>query len=183
MNSIYYWLNINNQMIKIVEFKDFLKYFPEIELPITLTDETIFDFSNNNKILPQELIDKFIFPHLEKREQEFIEIIPCFKIAKTNDISALVFWEGGLMSYEYKMITFNKKGEYISGKVLSGTISDGKIIQKSVATIESDRMIYIVAGEAGLDENKYEASSSRAFNMELLASGEIIFSLDDKKMK
>jgi len=164
---------------KNLEFSDFLEYFPEIELPVTLTDETIYDFSKNNPILPAELSDKFLSPYLGSKDEAFREFIPCFKIPDTTNFHALVFWEGGLLTYEYNLICFDNKGNFIQGKVLAGTIADKDSIKKSVATIDPDWMIYIVAGESGKDEFEYEASKSRAFNMELLANGEIIFSLDD----
>lgn len=162
-----------------LEFKDFLEYFPEIELPVTLTDETVLDFSKNNKILPIEFISKFISPYQEQSDPEFFEIIPCLRIPDTNDFHAFIFWQGGLMTYEYKLVTFDKNGKFINGKVIAGTISDGSTIQKSVATIDPEWLIYIVAGTSSTNETEYEASKSKAFNMEMLPNGEIIFSLDD----
>ena len=162
-----------------LEFKDFLDYFPEIELPVILTDETVHDFSKNNKILPIEFISEFISPYQEEYDPEFFEIIPCLRIPGTHDFIALVFWQGGLMSYEYKLVTFDNKGKFINGKVIAGTISDGSTIQKSVATIDPEWLIYIVAGTSTTNESEYEASKSKAFNMEMLPNGEIIFSLDD----
>jgi hypothetical protein len=162
-----------------LEFKDFLSYFPEVELPVTLTDESVYIFSKNNKILPQELIDEFISPRLDHKDPEFREIIPCFIIPKTPEFFALVFWDGGLLTYEYNLVTFDKAGNFISGKVIAGTISNGKTIHRSVATIDPEWMIYIVAGEAKADDIEYNAESSKAFGMEILANGEIIFSLDD----
>ena len=83
------------------------------------------------------------------------------------------------MNYEYNLITFDNRCNFISGKVIAGTVSNGRTVQKSVATIDPDWMIFIVAGETGPEDNRYEAGTSRAFNMELQANGEIIFSLDD----
>ena len=161
------------------KFFDFVEFFPLIELPVTLTDESVHHFSKTNKILPEIYSEKFIFPYLEQKDAEYREIIPCFRIPDTHDFFGLIFWEGGLMSYHYNLVTFDKSGNFISGKVIAGTDSNGEVIQNTVATIDPEWMIHIVTGKTKSDELSYNAESSKAFTMELLADGEIIFSLDE----
>ena len=151
---------------------------PEIEMPVTLTEESSLEFSNYNKPLPTEFIQKFFLPH-ENGYDDLTEIIPCFKIAHTDDFYALVYWKAGLLTYEYKLITFSKVGEFIDGKVIAGTITNGETIIRTVATIDPDFIIHTVSGEQSVHSRSNLNTESKAFAMEILATGEIIFSLNE----
>jgi len=48
------------------------------------------------------------------------------------------------------------------------------VLVQSVATIEEDWIIYVVSGKTSARATSYDASSSKSFNLELLATGEII---------
>ena len=78
------------------------------------------------------------------------------------------------MNYQYVLTTFDKKGKLIDKSVIAGTYSDGKSLTKSVATIEEDWIIYIVSGQTAANASTYDPSTSNTFNLELLATGEII---------
>lgn len=160
-----------------INFLDFLDKFPEIDLPITLTDETQLDFSRVNDPIPEVMIPAFI-SNIEGCEQdEFTEFVPCFKIPQTLDFHAIVFWKASLMNYQYILATYNKKGQLLDKAVIAGTYSDGDMLVQSVATIEDDWIIYIVSGKtSSTAQNKYDASASQTFNLEILATGEIITS-------
>ena len=115
-----------------------------------------------------------IHQFIDDQEDEFTEYIACLRIAKTHDFHAVIYWKAALMNYQYVLATYDKRGKLIDKSVIAGTYSDGKSLTKSVATIEDDWLIYIVSGQTAADDPSYDASTSNAFNLELLATGEII---------
>ena len=155
-----------------ISFDHFLEKFPEIELPITLSDDSAIEFSKSNDPLPAQMIQQFI----DVEEDEFTEYIACVRIPKTHDFHAVIYWKAALMNYQYVLATYDKKGKLLDKAVIAGTYSDGNMLTKSVATIEEDWIIYIVSGQAAADTSFYDPSTSNAFNLELLATGEIITS-------
>ncbi len=165
---------MDKKKIKKPDFDSFIAVFPELELPITLTDESHMHFSASNKPLPQAHVHEFIFKIEQSDFDEFTEFVPCFRIPKTYDFHAIIYWRAGLMDYEYTLATFTKKGQLIDKRVIAGTkVHDGLLV-RSVATIEEDWLIYVVIGSTDVEEKETNASNSRSFNMELLATGEII---------
>lgn len=157
-------------------FKDFLSKFPEITLPVTLTEESHHDFSRTNDPLPAAMIEQYIM-HIETTEvDEFTEYIPCFRIPETPGFHSIVYWKASLMTYEYVMVTFNKDGLSIDKRVIAGTIVEGEQLHRTVATIEDDWIIYCVRGVAPVNEPTYDPSTSESIHLELLATGEIILS-------
>ncbi|MFT7449736.1 MAG: hypothetical protein ACI9VN_000444, partial [Patescibacteria group bacterium] len=57
-----------------------------------------------------------------------------------------------------------------------GTKVDGNQLQRTVATIEDDWIIYCVRGVTAADNPIYDSTTSESLHLELLATGEIIFS-------
>ncbi len=158
-----------------IKFSHFLEKFPEVELPVTLSDESHLDFSRMNDPIPQGLVEAFLLPLEEQRVDEFTEFIACFRLANTDDFHSIVYWRAGLMNYQYTLATFTKKGEFIDKQVIAGTFSDGDTLTKSIATIDEDWEILIVSGQSAAAQNKkYDASTSTAHNLELLPDGNII---------
>lgn len=166
-------MNINSKKTK-VNFDHFLKKFPEIELPITLNDEIHREFSQNNDPLNSTIIRQFIHPMEESVPDELTEFIACFRLPQTYEFHAIVYWKAGLMNYQYTMATFTKKGEFIDKRVIGGTFSDGKLLTQSIATIDEDWIITIASGQNTVGQSGYNASSSTAYQLELLPEGKII---------
>jgi len=163
-----------NVSIKIPTFGDFLSKFPEVTLPVTLTEESHIEFSRRNPPLSQSMIHEYIHKIEQFDFDEFTEFIPCIKIPKTDGFHAIIYWRAGLMDYEYTLATFTLKGQFIDKKVIGGTkVKDGVLV-RSVATIEDDWLIYIVLGSSDPNTENFTAINSRSFNMELLATGEIV---------
>jgi len=160
------------------DFKAFGTFFPEIELPITITEDSAIEFSKYNKPLAQALIESVIIPVEGDNIDEYTEFTPCFQLPPTDDYLAFVYWKGQLLVYEFILVTYDKKGNLISRKVISGTrVENDKVIQ-SVCNIDEDLIIHIIVG--GQTKNsQYEAQSSQAMSMEILSSGDIIFSLQE----
>ena len=156
------------------DFAQFLEKFPEIELPITLNDEAQYIFSRRNDPLPVEMIDHFLAPIEESAADPLTEFVACFRIPETYEFHAIVYWMAGLMDYKYVLATFTKKGVLIAKRAISGTFSDGKLLTKSIATIDEDWIIYVVSGQSDVEQLDYDASSSTAYQLELLPDGKII---------
>lgn len=158
-----------------VTFFDFLEKFPVLKLPVTLSPDVEIEFSRNNKPLSPVMVSKLIAAIEGDQPDEFTEFVPCFQIHKTDGFHAIVYWKAGLMNYQYILATLDPKGTLIDKRVIAGTYSDGETLVQSVATIEDDWIIYIISGQSHTDKTEtYDASTSKAFNLELLASGEII---------
>ena len=166
-------------MTRSQSFKEFLDCVSSEKLPITFSDEDIIYFSSHNKTLKEESIRRFLKQTESIDDDEYTEYIPCCKIPDTQDIHAIVYWKGQLMSYEYLLATFDKNGVLLSRKVIAGLKSDGQSIKRSIATIDEDWIIHIMAGEQSAQESLYDADKSRNFTMELMLNGEIIFSLQE----
>jgi hypothetical protein len=153
-----------------------LHYFPETSLPVLVSEDHLSEYEAESDPFPQAFIDEILLDW-EKEADEFTEFIPCFKLPKEEKFSAVVYWKGGLLRYDFILVTLDKNGEMISKKSIANTIVNDLIIRKSVASIEPDLIINIIAGQT-LDGEEYDASMSKAFAMEILPSGEIIFAMD-----
>jgi hypothetical protein len=161
-----------------LNFGHFLEKFPEIELPITLTEESARTFSQTNSPLSDHLIREYILPIETEEVDDLTEFIACTRIPKTENFFAVIYWKAGLLNYQYVLATFSKTGVPIDRRVIAGTYSDGETLVQSVATIEEDWIIYVVSGKTSANATSYDASSSKSFNLELLLTGEIINSDD-----
>ncbi len=164
-------------MTRSQSFSAFLEYFSEEKLPITLTEENVTYFSNRNPPIPQELIRRFIAQNTTE-DDEYTEYIACCKIPKTDKIHALIYWKVGLLSYEYVLVTYNKNGVIIDRKVVAGTKLDGNRIIHSVATIDENWIVNVVVGQQKESEKLYDPAGSKNVSLELMANGEITFTLD-----
>jgi len=153
-----------------------LHYFPEMELPIIVSDDYLSEYESNADPFPQVFIDEVLLDW-EKEADEFTEFIPCFRLPKEEKFNSVVYWKGALLRYDFILVTLDKNGDLINKKSIASTIVNDNVIKKSVASIEPDLIINIIAGQT-LDGEEYDASMSKAFAMEILPSGEIIFALD-----
>lgn len=161
-----------------VSLETLFEYFPEVELPITFSEDLVNTADSVNKVLPAKVIEQFIVPWENSEIDEFTEFVPVLKLKGPEEFHALVYWKGGLMQYEYILVTLDKSGELIARRPIASTLSDGKTVKKSVAQIDEDLIIHIMAG-ANLANEEYDPNNSQAFNMEILFTGDIIFSLGD----
>jgi len=167
------------EKIELVDFNHFLEKFPEVELPVTLGEDTHLDFSRENSPLPIPMIAQHIMKAESGDMDEFMEFIPCFKIPETFEMHAIVYWKAGLMDYQYVLATFTKKGQLIDRRVIGGIYSDGQNITQSVVTIDTDWLIYIATGQSDAADNLgYDPSTSKTIELELLADGRIINEID-----
>lgn len=160
-------------------FDSLLGYFPEITLPVTLTDESVDIINASNDPLPASLTAEFIQVWEGGEEaDEFTEYMPCFRFKPHKDITAMVYWKAGLMRYEFIMVTLSDKNVLLTRKPICGTIVEGDIIKKSVARIDEEGIIHIAAGAHHAD-TEFLAQQSQPFSMEIMANGEIAFMAGD----
>ena len=154
-------------------FERFLAFFPIAKLPLSLTEEQARIFSQENKPLPERLILEHIQPY-ERDYDELTEYVPCFRIGNVKDFHAIVYWRGGLMNYQYIMLTYEKGGKLIDRRVLAGTFSDGVVITRSIARLDDDMSITIMSGQMSEKENLYKAANSTTIDLEILPNGKVI---------
>lgn len=155
-----------------------LAFFPPIDLPITLTEDLVATFSKENDALPASIIEDILL-QWEEVEDEYVEFVPCFRIDGQEHFTGIVYWRAGLLRYEFILVTFDKDGQLITRKPLSTVIAEGDVVKKSIAQIDSDLIIHIMAGQTSDSELNYDPSNSQAFNMEIMPTGEVEFSLGD----
>ena len=157
-----------------VSFDHFLEKFPEVDLPVILTEDAYSEFSRKNDPLPQLMISQYLIHPDEVISEEYDEYIPCFRLKGTEKFHAIVYWKAGLMDYQYVLITYDLKGAVIDRSIIAGTKVIGESLVRSVATVDEDWIIYVVAGVAQAESNTFDPSSSKSFHLELLSTGKII---------
>ena len=162
------------------ELEHLLSFFPNLDPPITISEEVIVSFSAKNKPIPQALIDTF-FTRWDQFD-EYTELVPCFSLKTHRDHFAIVYWKGSLMTYEYILLTLDMQGQSISRKVIAGTISNGQTVKKSVATIDEDLCVYSVVGETLATKKNYSAPNSKGFKFEILPDGNIRSSQEENNL-
>ena len=158
--------------VKKVSFHTYLKKFPPVELPVTLGSDTHLDFSRSNKPLDPLEIEDYIMP-LEQEVDEFTEFIPCFCLPDTDTFIAIVYFKAGLMDYQYRIVSYDKKGAVISNEVIAGVFSNGTMIARSVATIDPSWTIHIVSGQGKADASAYDPMESTSKELEIFKDGMI----------
>lgn len=154
-----------------------LHYFAETELPIMVSEDYLSEFERINDPFPQAFIDEII-QEWEIEIDDYTEFIPCFKLPKQEKFQGVVYWKGGVLKYDFILVTLNLDGELINKKAISSTIVENNLIKKSIASIEKDLIINIIAGQS-IDGSEYDANESKAFAMEILPDGQIIFNLEE----
>lgn len=154
-----------------------LHYFPLTELPVLVSEDHLPEYEAESDPFPQSFIEQYLYLW-EGIADEFTEFVPCFRLPSEEKFESVVYWKGGLLRYDFILVTLDKNGNLINKKSIASTIVQDNIIKKSVASIEPDLIINIIAGQS-LDGEEYDASISKSFAMEILPSGEIIFSFDE----
>jgi hypothetical protein len=173
----------SNQWLK------FYDYFPEIELPVTLSEEYSSVFTKYNRPLPEELINSYILEQKlffgdeqtdgpDTNSDELVEYVPCFHLPDQKEFFAVVYWKADLLKYEYIIHTFDKKGKSIARQIIASTTSDGNKIRQIVATIDQDLEIYVIGGDASGD-NTYDPEKSKAFSLEITPDGQFIHHFEE----
>ena len=165
-----------------IKFNHFLEKFPIVDLPVTLTSESVRHFSQLNEPLPALMIQQYLLPFdSEIPDEELTEFVPCLQIPGTVGFKAVIYWKAELLKYDYIMITFTDKGEFIDKKVIAGTKVEDEALALVVATIDEDWIIHVVGGVSAATEINYDPSQSQSFQLELLPTGQIIQSISTEE--
>ncbi len=158
----------------IPTFTDFLGRFPLIELPTTLGEESHHIFSSENDPIPIQIIDTFILPIENEESNPLTEYIACFQLPMPQGFHAIVYWKAELLNYQYKLVTFDTKGNKVDERVIAGTTYLDDELTQSVAIIKEDLQIYVVSGQSQIELEEYKASSSTANRFQLSTNGKIV---------
>ena len=155
------------------KFKDFLERFPELQLPLTLRDDSHHDFEQN-KPLSDEMIASYITRYEIGQVDDFTEYVACFsfpKVAK-QPYQVVVYWKAALMQYDYVLATYSLDGNMIDKKAIAGTKVVGNAVKHTLATIDEKNTIFIAEGEVteGVD---YDPNSTKTKRFEVLENGRI----------
>ena len=162
-------------------FEHFLNYFPEVPLPITLSEDLHHTFDKHNIPLPSLLVENYLNVIDSGHIDEFTEYIPCFRLMNDEEFISIVYWKASLLAYEYHIVNFTPKGEIIAHKVIGGLQSggDGKIRLK-VSTIDEDFVISVAEGVKEEREELYDPASTIHYHFEVLDNGIILDSRENK---
>lgn len=156
-----------------ISIQQLLVKFPEIELPVILSEEEHHTFSAKNDPIPEALISHYLIAPGDSVD-EFTEFVACFSLPDTENFHAIVFWRAGLLTYEYILQTFSKKGQTIDRRIIGGTKVHGNITALTVATIEEGGSIIIAGGVAQNNDEVYDATTTESIHLELLPNGQIV---------
>ena len=174
-NKHRYQLSIIKYSLQIMtkKFDIFVQKFPEIELPITLRDDSHHDFEQNPP-LSDVMIADFISRYEATVVDEFTEYLACFRLPKEpkQEYQALIYWKAGLLQYDYVIATYSKDGNMIDKKAIAGTKAIGAAVQHTLATIDEKLAIFVAEGAATEGED-YDPNSTKARRFEILPNGRI----------
>jgi hypothetical protein len=152
-----------------VNFTNYLGRFPEIELPVTLRDDSNHDFEANPP-LQDEMIEQYITRYEAVEMDDFTEYMACFQLPKNEKFQALVYWKAGLMNYDFVIATYGKDGNMIDKKAIAGIKVVGQDIARSIATINDDLSINIAEG-IEINGGDFNADTTKARRFQILDNG------------
>jgi hypothetical protein len=152
-----------------VNFTNYLGRFPEIELPVTLRDDSNHDFEANPP-LQDEMIEQYITRYEAVEVDDFTEYMACFQLPPSAKFQAIVYWKAGLLNYDFVIATHGKDGNMIDKKAIAGIKVVGQDIVRSIATIDSDLAINIAEGME-INGGDFNADATKTRRFQILESG------------
>lgn len=162
------------------EFEQVKSYFPNVSLPITLSEESIKDISKTNKPIDGKslavIMEQWVIEY-----DEFTEIVPCLSLPSTEKYHPFIYWKAGLLTHEYVLVTLDHHYRVINQKVIAGIASKDDKVLRSVATIEEDLTIHVMVGVQ--QHQQYNPMQSTAYYMELTPDGEITLQQEEEPLE
>jgi hypothetical protein len=152
-----------------VNFTNYLGRFPEIELPVTLRDDSNHDFEANPP-LQDEMIEQYITRYEAVEVDDFTEYMACFQLPASAKFQAIVYWKAGLLNYDFVVATHGKDGNMIDKKAIAGIKVVGQDILRSIATIDPDLAINIAEGME-INGGDFNADATKTRRFQILESG------------
>lgn len=158
-----------------ITFANFLKFFPMVGLPYSITSDTQRIISIENDPLSAAWMFDFVLGPNEEVD-EYTEYMPCFSLP-THDFFALVYWEAGLEGSTYYLVTYSKTGVMIDKAKIAGTKYAENGLYQMVCTISPNWLFSCAEGR--LDEKGHTALVSPTekhiyLDLQLTNDGEII---------
>jgi len=160
---------------KKISFANFLSRFPEIDLPVTLTDEIEREIATRHDPIPPAMVEEFLgkfFP--AEFVDEFTEFVPCFRLKETEKFHAVVVWVAELTKKQFYLITFNDKAEALQSKIIGGMVIVGDKILRTAAHIDQDWLIHTVSGIEQTGDRTDEYRETISTVIELHSGGTIV---------
>jgi hypothetical protein len=152
-----------------INFTNYLDRFPEMDLPITLRDDSNHDFEANPP-LQAEMIEQYITRYEATEMDEFTEYLACFQLPASPKFQAIVYWKAGLLNYDFVIATHGKDGNMIDKKAIAGIRVVGQDILRSIATIDGDLAINIAEGME-INGGDFNADATKTRRFQILESG------------
>jgi len=73
-------------------FQYFLEQFPDLELPLTFSEDTVRTISRETPPLPPALIAEFLLPIEPGMADELTEFVACMRLPQNKDYVGIVYW-------------------------------------------------------------------------------------------
>ncbi|MCO6484879.1 MAG: hypothetical protein J5I41_03790 [Saprospiraceae bacterium] len=133
------------------DWRDFLQYFPEVSLPVSLTASSAMAFARDNPPLPA-LWSAFTVERWEEGETDaYTEFQPGFSF-RIGRNTGIVYWKASLLHYAYILVILSAKGEVLDRLELAETRSEEGLLFQGAAVIEEDGSICMVESSRDPDE-------------------------------
>ena len=153
-----------------IKLAHFLEKFPEVELPVILSEDTHLDFSKENDPLSDAMIEQFIGRYEAVEMDDLTEYIACFRIPDTKGFEAIVYWRAALLQYDYVLATYNPLGIMIDKRSIAGTKVKDNAIVRTIATIDEKHHILIAEG-AETHSGGFDANATKSSMLEIEEDG------------
>lgn len=150
-----------------------LRYFPPVDLPVTLTFTSHEAFSRDHKPLPEMLTDYFLAGWEGEEPDEFTEYVPGFQF-EGKQYLGLVYWKAGLLNYRYVLVLLDKKGRFLERLVLAETLVEDRHVRQGVAMISADGEIFMVESESDAEGDLATPAGSLTDRYRITEAGEIV---------
>ena len=162
-------------MIPEIRLEEFLDFFPNIELPVTLSEDSIIHIQKVNKVLPEPVLDATIRRWENTTADEYTEYIPCFTVARKEKFIVIVYWKASLIGFEYFAVTIGYDFQPIDRRQISSMLHTNEHVKSSVVHIDEDLTFHVVAGISTGSTDSFNPGNTQAFHFEIDPKGEFIF--------
>jgi hypothetical protein len=125
-----------------------LTFFPEVDLPVTITVSSRKAFEERNRPLPQLIQATFLDLWEGEAADMYTEYIPGFHFANGR-YRVLVYWKAALLHYAYILVVLDQDGLLTDRLVLVETDATDGHLRQGAAMITADREIWTVESTAG----------------------------------
>lgn len=174
-DATFAWNTLFYKGMQQVQFTlaDLCVYFPEVDLPITITEESYRHFPEDRSLGVHDLLVSFLQQALHEEHDEYTEIIPgfSFRVPSHSGYVALVWWKANLLTYSYILATFNMQAQLVASLPLAIVQVQGDAILRQAAHINEVGQIYTVEGLA--KGETFQAESNIPEQYLLLEDGSI----------